>query len=277
MERPPTAFISYSWEDDAHREWVRDFAKRLRSDGVDAVLDYWHARPGDELPRFMEAAVRENDFVVVVCTPKYKIKSDNREGGVGYEGAVMTAELFVSGNQRKFIPVLRRGVWSEASPSWLAGKYYVDLSGDVFSENAYEDLISTLRGTRKTAPPIGGSDPDSRPRVVLTSAARGTVLVTITPPTSPNTKEAFDELEEIMLELALDGYRIEEIEGPQNSSIFPLLEYSASAAQAAIHIRERLLPIVAKYRRITGTPIEVRLRMRRPSGTAEDNHMWLHL
>jgi hypothetical protein len=55
-------FVSYSW-DDGHRDWVRDLASRLRSDGVDAGLDRWKLAPGDQLPEFMERAVRENDFV----------------------------------------------------------------------------------------------------------------------------------------------------------------------------------------------------------------------
>ncbi|HEY5731981.1 MAG TPA: toll/interleukin-1 receptor domain-containing protein, partial [Anaerolineales bacterium] len=60
-------FISYSWDDDMHREWVREFATRLRSDGIDVTLDRWHAVPGDQLSQFMENAVRDSDFVLCVC------------------------------------------------------------------------------------------------------------------------------------------------------------------------------------------------------------------
>src|SRR5262245_2555082 len=119
----PRAFISYSWDDAAHKEWVKELATRLRADGVDVTLDRWHAVPGDQLPAFMERAVRENDFVIAVCTPHYKQKSDRRGGGVGYEGDIMTAVIFTGGHQRKFIPVLRRGTWADAAPSWLLGKY----------------------------------------------------------------------------------------------------------------------------------------------------------
>ena len=58
----PKAFISYSWDDDAHSQWVKDFATRLRGDGVDVTLDRWHAVPGDQLPAFMETThVISND------------------------------------------------------------------------------------------------------------------------------------------------------------------------------------------------------------------------
>ena len=112
-----SAFISYSWDDDAHCDWVRALAGRLRADGIDVSIDRWAAVPGDQLSAFMERAIRENQFVVIVCTPRYKHRSDAREGGVGYEGDIMTSEVLNSQNHRKFIPVLRRGVWSQAAPS----------------------------------------------------------------------------------------------------------------------------------------------------------------
>src|SRR6516165_7119927 len=107
VPKVPKAFIAYSRDDDAHLEWVIQLATRLRKQGVDVTLDHWHAAPGDQLPEFMERAVRENDFVITVCTPRFKQKADQRGGGVGYEGDVMAAEVFTRGNQRKFIPVLR--------------------------------------------------------------------------------------------------------------------------------------------------------------------------
>jgi len=86
----PTAFISYSWDSDTHKKWVSDLGTRLRADGIDTKLDQWHAIPGDQLPHFMEREIRENQYVIIVCTPKYKVKSDDRKGGVGYEGDIMT-------------------------------------------------------------------------------------------------------------------------------------------------------------------------------------------
>jgi len=44
---------------------------------------------------------------------------------VGYEGDIMTAEVFTGVAREKFIPVLRRGSWEDASPSWLRGSYTV--------------------------------------------------------------------------------------------------------------------------------------------------------
>ena len=152
---PPKAFISYALEDSAHKHWVRQLATRLRADGVDVMLDQWNAAPGDQIPAFMELAVRENDFVIAICTPQFKEKSDARAGGVGYEGDIMTAYAFAERGKGRFIPVLRKGTWSEAAPTWLTGRARIDLTGDPYQESEYEDLLRTLHGAREKAPPIG--------------------------------------------------------------------------------------------------------------------------
>jgi TIR domain len=153
--QPPKAFVSYSWDDSSHRDWVKALAVRLRADGVDVTLDKWKVAPGDQLTKFMETSIRENDFILIVCTPNYKRKSDNRQDGVGYEGDIMTGEVFNGKDPRKFIPIVRVGDWVSSLPSWLAGKYGLDFRGDPLREESYEDLLSTLHGTREQAPPVG--------------------------------------------------------------------------------------------------------------------------
>lgn len=148
------AFISYSWDSDEHKEWVRTLAIRLRSDGVETVLDQWHLIPGDQLPAFMEKAIRESDYVLIVCTPHYKEKSERRLGGVGYEGDIITGQVLTTRNERKFIPILRNGKWIDAAPTWLVGKYHVDLRKEPYYESHYLDLITTMLGTREQSPPV---------------------------------------------------------------------------------------------------------------------------
>jgi hypothetical protein len=151
----PRAFISYSWDDDAHKQWVLAFATRLRTDGVEVTLDQWHLQPGDQLPAFMERAIHDNDYILIVCTPYYAERSNRRVGGVGYEGDIMTGEVFSLRNERKFIPIFRSGPnWLAAAPSWLTAKYRIDLREDPYPEQHYADLFHTLHGTRPTAPPV---------------------------------------------------------------------------------------------------------------------------
>jgi hypothetical protein len=154
-DKMPKTFISYAWENETHINWVRSFAEKLRNDGVEVILDQWHLTPGEQLPEFMERSIRENDFVLIICTPSYKLKSDKRTGGVGYEGDIITSEVFTQGNQKKFIPILRDGKWDEAAPSWLLGKYYIDLKDSGYFESKYNDLLATLHNLRPQAPPVG--------------------------------------------------------------------------------------------------------------------------
>jgi hypothetical protein len=119
------------------------------------TFDQWDAEPGDQITEFMERAVRENDFVIAICTPHFKVKSDGRGGGVGYEGNLMTAYAFTDRNKKKFIPVLRRGYWTEAAPTWLLGYFSIDLSAEPYAESQYQELLRTLHGAREKRPPMG--------------------------------------------------------------------------------------------------------------------------
>jgi TIR domain len=149
----PTVFISYAWENDVKR-WVQGFASRLRADGVDARIDQWEIALGDQLTEYMESSIRENDFVPIICTPLYKLKSDSRQGGVGYEGHIITGEVYANANHRKFIPVLGKGDWVNSAPSFLKSKLYSDLTESSCFEENYHKLLNTLNGTLTGPPPI---------------------------------------------------------------------------------------------------------------------------
>lgn len=151
----PTAFISYAWENENLKSWVKDLATNLRNEGIDAKLDQWEVVPGDQMPHFMEKSVRENNYVLIICTEKYKTKSENRIGGVGYEGDIMTSEVLESSNHRKFIPILKSGNKEISIPSWLKGKYYIDFSTEQHFKNNFSDLITTILNTREIPPALG--------------------------------------------------------------------------------------------------------------------------
>lgn len=145
----PKVFISYSWEDADHKEWVKQLADSLLKNGIDATLDQYDLSLGDRLPLFMEKAVTESTFVLIICTPTYKTKSDNRSGGVGYEGHIISGELLAKGNERKFIPIIRKGTVTTAMPNCLAGKLGINLCDSEHYEQNFQDLITTLLGKKK--------------------------------------------------------------------------------------------------------------------------------
>jgi len=150
----PKVFISYSWEDNGHKEWVKDLADKLIADGIDATVDQYDLQLGDRLPQFMEQSIIQSDYVLIICTPYYKKKSDARTGGVGYEGHIISGELFSKGNERKFIPIIRKGSAKDVLPTCLEGKLAIDLSDSSNYIHNYHDLITTLYGAN-TKPSLG--------------------------------------------------------------------------------------------------------------------------
>ncbi len=150
----PNVFISYSWEDESHKKWVKDLADRLLSDGINATIDQYDLSLGDRLPQFMEKSIADADYVLIICTPTYKKKSDERKGGVGYEGHVISGELFAGGNERKFIPIIRKGSAVTSIPNALSAKLGIDLTSDNCYEDGYKDLVTTVYGVKRK-PQIG--------------------------------------------------------------------------------------------------------------------------
>jgi hypothetical protein len=211
-ETHPTVFVSYSWDSEDHKAWVKELCTRLRADGVDVRLDQWDVVPGDQLPSFMERSIRDSRFVIIVCTPRYKEKSHSRSGGVGYEDNIITAEVAATQNERKFIPVLASGDWPEAAPSWVLGKAYVDLRGDGLPQPRYEDLLVTLHGTREARPQLGPI-PSNRPATQV-RAARG-------PASQPQPEPQSRESDEIrIIELVANEVTQPRNDGTRGSALY---------------------------------------------------------
>jgi hypothetical protein len=152
----PTAFISYSWDTEDHKLWVRQLAEQLRAQGVNVILDQWYLTVGGDRTHFMESSIKTSDFVVIVCTPGYAKKVNGRDGGAGYEAMIITSQIAQDILQNKFIPVLRSGEWNDNSvPIWVGSKIGVDLRGDPYKQKEYERLLRGLHKAQDAVPPIG--------------------------------------------------------------------------------------------------------------------------
>jgi hypothetical protein len=169
----PVAFISYSWDDQDHQDWVLKLANRLQGeDGVQIILDKWNLKPGQDRLHFMEQAITRADFVIVVCTKNYASKADGREGGVGYESSIITSQLAKELNTGKFVPILRKGTFEDSLPIYLSGRYGINLSAEPYSEDEYETLVRLLHDELLQGPTLG-KKPDftkKLPKSALTSA-----------------------------------------------------------------------------------------------------------
>jgi hypothetical protein len=151
----PSVFISYAWESEELKRWVLEFAKFLRSNGVDVTLDQWHLGLGDNRFQFMERSVTRSEFVLVICTPTYAERSEERSGGVGYESNIITSRIAERVGKQKFIPVLRSGDWQTSVPAWLKFAVGCDLSGEPYRLDQFQQLLKTLHRKNASAPALG--------------------------------------------------------------------------------------------------------------------------
>ncbi|WP_149570716.1 toll/interleukin-1 receptor domain-containing protein [Serratia bockelmannii] len=140
----PTVFISYSHDNELHKDWVLQLATRLRSNGVEVLLDRWNLKLGQDLAAFMERGLSSSSRVVCICSEAYVAKANGGKGGVGYEKQIITGELLADLNKNWVIPVVRNNSQSKKVPTFLVGKFYVSFEDDKLYENHYEQLLREL-------------------------------------------------------------------------------------------------------------------------------------
>ena len=135
-------FISYCWEDDEHTAWVRRLAEDL-SHWVKIRIDQ-KLPLGVELNRFMEQAVATSDKVLIIATPEYKDRADNRKRGVGYETSLITDDLVNDQNRIKFIPIIRKGTKETSYPRYLGSRKGLHMADDSIYKEKLEELVKNL-------------------------------------------------------------------------------------------------------------------------------------
>lgn len=154
----PKVFVSYSHDSQSHKKWVLDLATRLRNTGVDAVIDQWELKPGDDLPNFMEQNLATCDFVLMVCTAKYVEKANAGLGGVGYEKMIITSDLIKRIDTNKVIPLIRQE-GTRVVPTFLKTKLFIDFSKSDDFEFSFDELIRTLHNAPLYKKPEVGNNP----------------------------------------------------------------------------------------------------------------------
>ncbi|MGJ9372247.1 toll/interleukin-1 receptor domain-containing protein [Nesterenkonia sp. CF4.4] len=157
-DRAPRVFVSYSWDSKGHTDWVLQVATRLRTNGVDVVLDRWDTELGSDLSLFMERAADTEYRVVAICTARYVAKADAAEGGVGYERKMITPSLMADLHSNRVVPVLRDN-GDGTLPRFLGAAKYVDFRDQPYSEKEYYELLHELHGLQPTPKPRLGRNP----------------------------------------------------------------------------------------------------------------------
>ena len=133
-------FISYC-HTDVTEEWIENFVKILKRNGIDSIVDIYDLRLGEDKDYFMEQ-IRKVDNVLMLIGKDYKTKSDGREGGVGEETQLITPDVYRNVKQTKYIPIVieKDEKGNAYLPYYLQSRFYADFS----NENLYNQNLEKV-------------------------------------------------------------------------------------------------------------------------------------
>lgn len=154
----PKVFISYSWKEPIYGcDWVREFADKLRSDGIDADIDQYHDSPPEGWTTWILNQITTSDYVLVISTESYYDTVTNGriiDSGLGrrFEGKMIQTSIYGDGCiNTKFIPIL---------PPDGSRNYILNILRDYTAYSIYgnyEKLKQRLKGQNSIKPPLGQS------------------------------------------------------------------------------------------------------------------------
>jgi hypothetical protein len=156
----PKLFISYSWSNPEHQQWVINLATELRESGIDVILDKWDLKEGHDSIAFMEKMVSDPKIkkVAIICDRVYAEKADGRSGGVGTETQIISPEIYSKADQTKFVAVLseKDEQGNAYLPTYYKSRIYIDLSSDELYASNFEQLLRWIYDKPlHVKPPIG--------------------------------------------------------------------------------------------------------------------------
>ncbi len=142
---PPKLFISYSWTSPQHKQWVLELAKKLRSSGVDVILEKWNLKEGQDTITFMEGMVTDPtiDKVLIVVGKDYTEKANARESKVGTEAQIISKEIYENKGQEKFVALVldKDENGKPYLPLYFQSRIYIDFSEPQNHEKEFEKLL----------------------------------------------------------------------------------------------------------------------------------------
>lgn len=144
----PRVFISYSWDNDEHKDWVLTLADKLKEDGVDVKLDRYDMYAGRNLHTFIEENIEKADKIVVVFTPMYRQKAEGRKKYAGAEYSIINVGLYQEiASQEKIIPIFRLGSLKECLPLFMQQFLSIDFSDTQLYQEKYKELLRAIYKT----------------------------------------------------------------------------------------------------------------------------------
>jgi hypothetical protein len=159
----PIVFFSYSWDTQDHKLWVLKLASDLIKNGIDVLIDVWDLdRYKNDLNFFMESGIREADKVIMICTPKYAKKANERSGGVGIENTIITGEFYDKTKSGKYITIAKNYSknFTECLPSYVQSRYTIDFNNNEDYRNSFDELIRKILNVPRYQKPKLGKLPN---------------------------------------------------------------------------------------------------------------------
>jgi len=155
----PSLFISYSHDNELHKEWTYKLAYDLRvNGGIDVLLDQWSVRLGNSLQAFMQNDLGKSRMVLCICTEGYYVRSQSSESGVSEELRVLKEKIQANKDAEidHIIPVIKNNAKREL-PDILEGYKlrYINAEELTYEELFYELINRIWDEDLKKVPPIG--------------------------------------------------------------------------------------------------------------------------
>ncbi len=142
--KSPRVFISYTRDDPRNMEWVKDLALRLIENGVDARVDQFHLRLGQDLPQWMTNELAMADKVLLICDKHYARKADCRNGGVGWETMIIQGDMLAHQDSSKYICIVREPQFDEGLPIYTRSKFALHCTGSSIPDSDFKNLLINL-------------------------------------------------------------------------------------------------------------------------------------
>lgn len=240
-------FISYSWGNSEHQEWIVNLATRLMNDTVEVVLDRWSLKDGHDIYSFMEEMVKAEDIfrVLIISNKKYTEKADGREGGVGTETQIITPNIYAKEKQEKFIPIVleRDENGDPFLPIYLKSRKYIDFSKIEAFEDSYEKLLrNILEVPSLPKPKLGTKPPAYITESTINLSETNNKLRTIESQLKKNSSISVKECNNF-IELFLDNlWNFDQQDIPRNLSSFG--EYLINTLKSYKPLREDFIKFV---------------------------------
>lgn len=137
-------FVTYSWDNEEHKNRVLAFVNDLRREGFNAEMDRLRSQneTATDFPKMMHQAMTDYEKVIVVLSRGYKVKAESFKGGAGNEYNLIIKDIETQSN--KYILVSFEPISDEIAPLSFRGRQTINVS----DQNNLNELFAKLQNEK---------------------------------------------------------------------------------------------------------------------------------